>query len=283
MKKILSILFLMNLGISLNAQIQAPKLSPIAKIEQRVGLTDIKIEYSRPSKNDRVVFGEVVPFNEIWRTGANENTKITLSDAMVFGKDTLQAGTYAIYTKPSASTWEIIFYSEITNWGTPDEWDDKKVVLKVSTNVIALNDVVETFTIGIDNTTTKTANLNFSWDKTRASIAFSVPTDTKMAASIEKVMAGPSASDYHASADFYFKEKKDLKKALEWSTKACELKGDDAFWMLRLKSQIQAELGDYKGAIETAKKSLAAAEKAKYQAYIDSNTASIEEWSKKKK
>ena len=111
MKKLLSVLFLMNLGITLNAQLHAPKLSPIAKVEQRIGLTDIKIEYSRPSKNDRLVFGDVVPFNEIWRTGANENTKITLSDAMVFGKDTLVAGTYAIYTKPSASTWEIIFDS----------------------------------------------------------------------------------------------------------------------------------------------------------------------------
>ncbi len=283
MKKILSVLFLMNLGISVNAQMQAPKLSPIATVEQRVGLTDIKIEYSRPSKSNRTVFGEVVPFNEIWRTGANENTKITISDPIIFGKDTLKTGTYAIFTKPTASNWEIIFYSDITNWGTPDEWDENKVVLKVSSPVVVLNDVVETFTIGIDNITTKTANLNFSWDKTRASVPFAVPTDLKMAASIEKVMAGPTASDYHASADFYFKEKKDLKKALEWSTKACELKGDDAFWMLRLKSQIQAELGDYKGAIETAKKSLVAAEKAKYQAYIDMNNASIEEWSKKKK
>jgi hypothetical protein len=283
MKKILSVLFLMNLGISVNAQMQAPKLSPIATVEQRVGLTDIKIEYSRPSKSNRTVFSEVVPFNEIWRTGANENTKITISDPIIFGKDTLKTGTYAIFTKPTASNWEIIFYSDITNWGTPDEWDETKVVLKVSSPVVVLNDVVETFTIGIDNITTKTANLNFSWDKTRASVPFAVPTDLKMAASIEKVMAGPTASDYHASADFYFKEKKDLKKALEWSTKACELKGDDAFWMLRLKSQIQAELGDYKGAIETAKKSLVAAEKAKYQAYIDMNNASIEEWSKKKK
>ncbi len=283
MKKILSVLFLINLGISVNAQMQAPKLSPIATVEQRVGLTDIKIEYSRPSKSNRTVFSEVVPFNEIWRTGANENTKITISDPIIFGKDTLKTGTYAIFTKPTASNWEIIFYSDITNWGTPDEWDETKVVLKVSSPVVVLNDVVETFTIGIDNITTKTANLNFSWDKTRASVPFDVPTDLKMAASIEKVMAGPTASDYHASADFYFKEKKDLKKALEWSTKACELKGDDAFWMLRLKSQIQAELGDYKGAIETAKKSLVAAEKAKYQAYIDMNNASIEEWSKKKK
>ncbi|MEY3237603.1 MAG: hypothetical protein RI883_1704 [Bacteroidota bacterium] len=283
MKKILSIIFLLNAGTSLIAQIQSPKSSPISTLEQRVGLTDVKIEYSRPSKNDREIFGKVVPFNEIWRTGANENTKITLSDAIVFGKDTLQAGTYAIFTKPLATTWEIIFYSDIANWGTPDEWDDKKVVLKANANVIAMNDVTETFTIGIDNTTANSANLNFTWDKTRASVSFSVPTAEKMAKSIEITMAGPTAGDYHASAEFYYKEKMDLKQALEWSTKACDLRGDEAFWMLRLKSLIQADLGDYKGAIETAKRSLASAETAKYQSYIDMNKASIEEWGKKKK
>jgi hypothetical protein len=283
MKKVLSIMFLLYLGSSLSAQILSPKSSPIAKVEQRVGLTDVTIEYSRPSKNDRVVFGQLLPFNEMWRTGANENTKITVSDAIVFGKDTLPAGTYAIFTKPSESTWEIIFYSDIANWGTPDEWDENKVVLKVNATVMALNDVVETFTIGIDNPTIKSANLNFSWDKTRATVSFSVPTAEKMAKSIEITMAGPTAADYHTSAEFYYKEKMDMKQALEWSTKACDLRGDEAFWMLRLKSLIQAELGDYKGAIETAKRSLASAEAAKYQSYIDMNKASIEEWSKKKK
>jgi tetratricopeptide (TPR) repeat protein len=96
-------------------------------------------------------------------------------------------------------------------------------------------------------------------------------------------MAGPSANDYYASAEFYFKEKKDMKKALEWINKAIDIRGQEAFWMLRLKSQIQAELGDFKGAIETAKLSLAAAEKAEYKSYIDANKAAIEEWSKKKK
>jgi tetratricopeptide (TPR) repeat protein len=141
--------------------------------------------------------------------------------------------------------------------------------------------VVETFTISFDKLTTKSAELNFSWDKTRATLSFTVPTAVKMNANIDKVMAGPSANDYYASAEFYFKEKKDLKKALEWINKAVEMR-KDAYWMLRLKSQIQAELGDYKGAVATAKLSLAAAEKEGNKAYIDMNNASIEEWSKKK-
>lgn len=267
--------------LTLSAQIQRPMASPQGKMEQKVGLTDVKIEYYRPSKSGRTVFGDVVPFNELWRTGANENTKFTASDAVVFGKDTLKAGTYAIFTKPAADSWEVIFYTETTNWGTPDTWDEAKVALRTTAKVTPLNDVVETFTISVDNITTKSADLNFSWDKTRASLGFTVPTATKMQANIDKVMAGPSGGDYYAAAEFYYKEKKDMKKALEWVNKSVEAR-PDAYWILRLKSQIQAELEDYKGAVATAKLSMAAAEKDGNKAYVDMNKASIEEWGKKK-
>jgi tetratricopeptide (TPR) repeat protein len=282
MKKILfSLLIASAAALNAHSQIQRPMASPQGKVEQKVGLTDIKIEYYRPSKNGRVVFGDVVPFDELWRTGANENTKFTCSDPVVFGKDTLKAGTYAIFTKPAKEAWEVIFYTDITNWGTPDEFDEKKVALRSKAKVAAMNDVTETFTISIDNLTIKTADLNFTWDKTRVTLNFSVPTAKKMNASIDKVMAGPSGGDYYAAAEFYFKEKQDMKKALEWVNKAVEAR-PEAYWILRLKSQIQAELGDYKGAIETAKLSMASAEKDGNKAYIDMNKASIEEWQKKK-
>ena len=282
MKRIVLFL-LVAVSFSSQAQIQRPMASPLAKVEQRVGLTDVKIEYFRPSKNNRVIFGDVVPFGELWRTGANENTKFTTPDPLVFGKDTLKAGTYAIFTTPNKDSWELIFYSELGNWGTPDNFDEAKVALRKSVPVINLSDVTETFTISIDNTTTDKADLTITWDKTRIALSFFVPTAAKMSANIDKVMAGPSANDYYASAEFYFKEKKDMKKALEWINKAIEIRGQEAFWMTRLKSQIQAELGDYKGAIETAKQSLAAAEKAEYKSYVDANKAAIEEWGKKKK
>lgn len=263
------------------AQIQRPMASPQGKVEQKVGLTDVKVEYYRPSKNNRVVFGEVVPFNELWRTGANENTKFTCADAVVFGKDTLKAGTYAIFTKPSEKSWEVIFYTETTNWGTPDKWDEGKVALRLTANVIALNDVVEMFTIGFDNVTTNSANLVLSWDKTRVAVPFTVPTAVKMQAAIDKTMAGPTSGEYYASAEFYFKEKKDLKQALVWVTKAAEMR-PEAYWFLRLKSQIQAELGDYKGAIATAKVSMELAEKDGDANFVNVNKTAIEEWSKKK-
>lgn len=283
MKSTIVFSFFTMIGLLGNAQqIQRPMASPQGKVEQKVGLTDLKVEYFRPSKNNRVIFGDVVPYGELWRTGANENTKLTVSDAILFGSDTLKAGTYAIFTKPTADIWEVIFYSDFGNWGTPDKFEESSVALRVKSKTFTTSDVTETFTIGFDKTTTNGAEMYFAWDKTRVNLAFTVPTAEKMTANIDKVMAGPSANDYFASAEFYFKEKKDMKKALEWINKAVEIRGEDAFWMTRLKSQIQAELGDYKGAVETAKKSLAAAEKAEYKSYIDANKAAIEEWSKKK-
>ncbi|MCE2712552.1 MAG: DUF2911 domain-containing protein [Cryomorphaceae bacterium] len=281
MKKQLFFLVIFTTTLSSFAQMQRPMASPQGKVEQKVGLTDLKVEYYRPSKNNRTIFGEVVPFEEVWRTGANENAKFTSNDPVIFGKDTLKAGTYAVFTKPSKDSWEIIFYSDYSNWGTPDEWDEKKVVLRTKATVLALNDVVETFTIGFEKLTTKSAELTFSWDKTRAVLPFSVPTAVKMQANIDKVMNGPTSGDYHAAAEFYFKEKKDLKKALEWETKAVEMR-PEAYWYVTMKAQIQAELGDFKGAIESAKQSMAIAEKASDKASVEASKKSIEAWGKKK-
>ena len=208
MKKTLtSIALILGLTVSAGAQLQTPKASPVAKMEQRVGLTDIKIEYSRPGKNNRVVFGDVVPFNEVWRTGANENTKITTSDALIFGKDTLKAGTYAIFTKPTTDSWELIFYADVTNWGTPEKWDETKVVLRAKAAVTALPNVVETFTISLDNLENESASLNFSWDKTTVSYPFTLLTAQRTLANIKKVMAGPSAGDYYGAATYYYTNK----------------------------------------------------------------------------
>ena len=282
MKKILfTIASSVVLTMTSTAQLQTPKASPVSKFEQRVGLTDIKIEYSRPSKNERVVFGNVVPFDEIWRTGANENTKFTTSDFLVFGTDTLKAGTYAIYTKPSKESWEILFYTETTNWGNPEKWDDSKVALKTKAKVNILANELETFSISLENLETNSASLNFTWDKTVASVNFKIPTDAKVMSNIQKTMTGPSASDYYNAGNYYYAEKKDLKQALIWVSKAVELRGESAFWMVRTKALIQAELGDKKGAIETAKLSLAAAEKDGDIYYVNLNKTSIEEWSKK--
>lgn len=263
-----------------NAQLEAPKLSPTCEFEQVVGLTEIEISYSRPSKRGREVFGNVVPLDKMWRTGANKNAMIETSEAIVFGSDTLASGTYSIFTKPSAKTWTVYFYKTTDNWGTPDEWLEENVVLEVSANVMKAAEVVETFTISIDAISLSGATLSFAWDKTKVAVPFKVLTDDQMTASITKVMDGPSANDYYRAADYYFSEKKDLNKALAWMDKALEKRDDKPFWMYRKKSLIQAELGDKKGAIATAKISLEAAQKAGNDDYVKMNEESIKEWSK---
>lgn len=280
MKKIIVFSFAL-IVLNSYAQITTPKASPLSKIEQKVGLADITISYSRPGKKDRVVFGDVVTFGEIWRFGANENTKITSSESLIFGKDTLKAGTYAIFTKPNKDKWEVYFYTETTNWGTPEKWDDQKVALKMTAPVTALNDVVENLTISFDNLQNSGATLQFSWDKTRINIPFALNTKDKVVVSIKKTMDGPTANDFHQAANYYFQEKLDLKQALTWSTRAVEMR-PEAYWMSRLMAQLQAANGDYKGAIETAKKSMVAAEKDGDNNYVKMNKTSIEEWSKKK-
>ncbi len=265
------------------AQIVTPQPSPAASVEQMVGLTEIEIEYSRPSKKDRTIFGDLVPMDEMWRTGANKNTMITTDNMLMFGSDTLFPGTYAIFTKPMKNSWEIYFYTDTENWGTPENWGDKNVAVKTKASVKNMNDVTESFTISFEDLTTTGANLTFSWDKTKASIPFSVNTNAQVTAAIEKTMAGPSANDYYRAADYYLAEKKDMKQALEWINKSLDMQEEKPFWILRRKALIQAELGDYQGAIETAKMSLEAAKAANYDNYVKMNEKSIEEWSAKKK
>jgi hypothetical protein len=283
MKKVI-LSSLVCISLFTQAQVQTPKASPVAKVEQRAGLTDISISYSRPAVNERKIFGELIPFGQRWRLGANENTKITTSDALIFGSDTLQAGTYALFATPNSDNWVIDFYTETTNWGLPEKWETSKVALTVNAKVKKMPMVTENLTISIDNMEFNSAVLNITWDKTQVSLPFTLNTKEKVLASIEKTLSGSvvTANDYNQAASYYFTEKLDLKKALEWSTKAVEMKGVSAYWMTRLKSQIQAANGDMKGAIETAKISLAEAEKDGDQNYVKMNQQSIEEWSKKK-
>jgi hypothetical protein len=283
MKKVI-LSSLVCISLFAQAQVQTPKASPVAKVEQRAGLTDISISYSRPAVNERKIFGELIPFGQRWRLGANENTKITTSDVLIFGKDTLQAGTYALFATPNADSWVIDFYTETTNWGLPEKWETSKVALTVNAKVKKMPLVTENLSITIDGMEFNSAVLNITWDKTQVSLPFTLNTKEKVLASIEKTLSGSvvTANDYNQAASYYFTEQLDLKKALEWSTKAVEMKGVSAYWMTRLKSQIQAANGDVKGAIETAKISLTEAEKDGDQNYVKMNQQSIEEWSKKK-
>ena len=280
MKKIILALAILVSGLSGQAQLRTPQSSPKTTINQVVGLTDVEITYSRPSAKGRVVFGNLIPFGKIWRTGANENTIVSFSDDVVIAGKTLKKGKYSLFTIPGVESWDVIFYKTIDNWGNPEEWKEENVALKTSVKPETLNKSVETFTIGVSGLDNNYAFLEMYWENSYAAVKFEVPTQQKATANIEKVLSGPSAGDYFAAAQFLFQSNGDATKALAHVNKALELTKEKPFWYNRLKSLIQAKLGDKKGAIETAKVSLAAAEIAKNQDYVKMNKDSIAEWSK---
>ncbi len=276
LKKLSILLLIVGLTFSVNAQIKTPQPSPAAKIEQVVGLTDVSVEYSRPAMRGRTIFGGLVPYGKIWRTGANANTKITFGDDVTIDGQELKKGSYAIFTIPNENSWDVIFYSD-TNAGTPQELDESKIVVKTTVQVSTIQAVIESFTIMIGDLTSDSAVLGFIWDNKYVGVPFEVPTNKIATKSIENVMNGPSNNDYFQAATYYHTQNIDLKQALAWMKKATSV-DNPPFWQLRRMSLIQADLGDKSGAIATAKLSLAASEKANNADYVKMNKESIAEW-----
>ena len=284
MKKIILILAIAIVNFAIEAQVKTPQPSPKATFEQVVGLTNVDVVYSRPSSKGRNVYGDLVPYGKLWRTGANANTTIAFSEDVTIGGQTLKKGKYALYTTPKADVWEVIFYSDTDNWGTPEKFDDAKVALKTTASPENLTKKVETFTINIGNLENDSAQLELSWEKTMVAIKFEVPTKKTTMASIEKTLAGATAGDYFSAAQYFNQSNGDMNKALEYVNKAISMTvagKEIPFWYQRQKSLIQAKLNDKKGAIETAKLSLAGAVKEENQDYVKMNNDSIAEWSKK--
>jgi hypothetical protein len=281
MKKVVLLIALLLSSLTFQSQILTPQPSPKCLFNQMVGLTDVEIEYSRPGLKGRNIFGDLVPFGKVWRTGANSNTTISFSEDVVIDGKTLKKGKYALFTLPKVESWEVIFYSKTDNWGTPEDWNESDVALRASVVPQMLNKNVENLTIDINNLDNNFGYLNISWEKTLVSLKFEVPTQKMAMASIDKIMAGPSAGDYFSAAQFYLQSNGDMNKALSYVNKALELNKATPFWYTKLKSLIQAKLGDKKGAIETARISLAAAKEAKNSDYVKMNEDNITEWSKK--
>src|SRR5690554_6079662 len=278
MKKIILFFASVLLTVGVHSQIETPQSSPFQKIEQKVGLTDVTLEYSRPSVKGRAIFGSLVPHNRLWRTGANVNTKITFSNDVEIGNKMIKAGTYAIFTKPGASDWDVYFYSDTNNWGAPEKLENSKIVAQVNVPVQPLTMQVETFTLLFNDLKTDSATLGIMWDKTYVGVPIKFITDKLMATNIDRVMNGPTAADYYAAATYYFEAGKDIKQSRIWMDKAMEMTPDPKFYQVRQKALIYAKAGDKKGAIEAAKQSLEMAKKAGNDDYVAMNTKSLKEW-----
>lgn len=237
------------------AQIDAPQPSPTAEIEQMVGLTEVEIEYSRPGMKDRAIFGNLVPYGEIWRTGANASTKITVGDNVTLGGKEVPAGKYALYTIPGKDSWTVIIYKDLENWGAGG-YDQSKDLCRFQVKPTKLNDKVETFTIDFSDFTTNSANVNLSWENTRVSIPMVTPADELVEKQIKQVLIdGPGAGSYYSAAKFYLDKNKDLDQALEWINKAVELR-PNAFWYIHVQAKVLAAQGKKKEAIAAANKSM---------------------------
>lgn len=280
MKKItLAAIALTMLASVSNAQLKVPQPSPTQTVTQAFGIGEIKIEYSRPSVKGRVIFGDLVPYGKVWRTGANQATKITVGDDIKINGNALAAGTYALYTMPNAAEWDVMFYKDLTLGGNVADYKAENEVLRVKVKPTAMMDKMENFTINVNNITATACTIDLLWDKTKVSIPVSTEIDTKVMANIEKEMN--DKRPYHQAATYYYDNNKDMTKALEWENKAAEA-NPKAYWVFHQKAKIQVKLKDYAGAIKSAETSLALATEDKDGAYIKMNETLIADIKKMK-
>lgn len=260
MKKVIIALFALTLTLGTQAQsIKMPSASPTATVKQAFGLSEISVEYNRPSAKGRVIFGDVVPFDVLWRTGANAATKVTFGEDVKIDGKTVPAGSYSLFTIPSKGEWTIILNKNPKLSGTAG-YSEAEDLMRFKVKPQMKLDKVETFTISFNNLTPKTAMLELSWENTAVAFEITAEFDEKVMKNIETVMA-KDGRPFHQAASYYYENKKDMNKALEWATKAFEL-NPTYYWTALLKARIQLELKDYKGAMATAEqaKKLAAAD-----------------------
>ena len=275
MKNLLIVLLLMIIGLSAEAQVQTPSPSPGAMVSTVVGLTDVKVEYSRPKAKGRKIFGAgtefLVPFGQLWRTAANVGSKITFSDDVKFGGADVPKGTYLLLTIPGASEWAVILYKDVAMGGNTEGYDQTKDQARAMVKSEKITEKVETFTIGITDLTenSKSANLQITWENTSVKVPITVDFDSKVMKSIEASTKINPGSLYQA-ATYYYDNGKDLKQALEWVTTASAT-SPNAYWMTHLKAKIQKTMGDKKGAMESAMVSKSVAEKEKNADYVKMN------------
>lgn len=269
MKTIYSVLFFLVICFSANSQsLKTPQPSPTQTIKQDFALSSIEITYSRPSMKGRTIFGDLVPFGKPWRTGANNATKITFGEDVKIDGKTLKAGSYAIYTIPGQSEWEVIINKGTGNWGVIGyNPADDLVRFKVQPMDVGFS--TETFSMQIGNITNNTADIILWWDRTAVMFTVTADVDSKIMADIDKAF-NVDSKPYFTAAQYYFENGKDINKALVWATKAVE-QNPKAYWIYLLKARIQQKMGDKAGAKITSQKSLELAKEQGNPDYVALN------------
>jgi|SRR5271165_387065 len=239
---------------------ELPAASPGATTKQRVGLTDIEVVYSRPSMRGREVFGGLVPYGEVWRTGANNATRISFSTPVKLEGTPVAAGTYELFTIPGKDEWTVILQKAAKQWGAY-AYDPKNDVARVTAKPVALEAPYETFTIGFNDIRDESATLNLVWERTRVRVKLENDVVNTLIPQIEAAMAGPGKKPYVPAAMFYLEHNIDLKKAVGWMDAALA-EQPNFFPFTYRKALIQAKMGDREAALATARQSLDQASKS---------------------
>ena len=269
MKKIiLSALAITGLAMLSTAQVKMPAPSPTQTVKQEFGIGNIELTYSRPAAKGRKIFGDLVPYNKLWRTGANAATKIVFSEPVEIGGKKLDSGTYVLYTIPGMDSWDVIINKGLKNWGV-DGYKESEDVIRFKTEPVKNKKKVESFTMEFTDVTATTCSLEIKWQKTIVSIPIVANFLDKVRAQIDAAMK-TEKKPYWQAAQFYNEYDKNLPLALENVTKAID-GNKEAFWMWIYKAKIQKEMGDNAGAMESSKKSMELAQAAKNDDYVKMN------------
>lgn len=249
-------------------QLQTPQPSPTASIKQNFALSSIEISYSRPGIKGRKVFGDLVPYGKVWRTGANQATTITFGEEVMIGGKKVAAGTYGLLTIPEQNEWTVII-SKQTNVTSPAAYKESEDVVRVKTQVTNMPFSVETFAIMVDNIKDNSCEIGFIWDNVYTSFQVTTDIDAKIMGQIKDAIEKDNRP-YFASAMYYLNNGKDLNKALTWFDKAIE-QNPSAFWIHHQRANCLAKLGKKADARAAAEKSKTLAAEAKNDDYVKLN------------
>ena len=275
MKTYISLFILCLLSLMASAQLRTPSLSPASTLTQKVGLTEIEIEYSRPSARDRSIFAKegLIPFGEFWRAGANRATKISFSSEVRLMGKSLEAGSYSILIKPFPGHWEIYFYPYVsTDWNS---YVGREASLILKPAVAENASSIESFEIRIQDLDLHSASLVFGWEKTRVKVPLEVNDQAQVFASIERTLSGPGSFDYYNAAVYLHASNTDLEKALEYIQEVT--RSDKAlFFQVSREAQILQDLNRREEALVVAKRALMLAQEVNNQDFIRINTKLIE-------
>ncbi|HNR20761.1 MAG TPA: DUF2911 domain-containing protein [Bacteroidia bacterium] len=275
MKKLLTLIAAACMINSAEAQLKTPAPSPLQTVTQAFGLGEIKIEYSRPSTKGRKIYGDLVAFGKMWRTGANQSTKITFADDIKVNGTDVKAGTYALYTIPNMGEWDMMLYKDLTLGGSTDEYKMENELMRFKAKAQDTKDFTETFTITVNNITSTSCSIDLVWANTKVSIPVTTVIDDKVMKNIEKEMANDKRP-YFSAANYYFENGKDLNKAAEWINKAVEI-NPNAYWIWHVKAKINAKQGNKAEAMKAAETSMEKAKEDKNDDYVKMNEKIIAE------